>query len=191
MFRKKLVELKKVYKILEDWPSNKKIVLASFFSIISAILQSAGGLLPGAGFLISPFSTLPIVLSTALSVKHGLFTYLLSIILLVLIEPSELIIFSFTTGLMGLAIGWTLRLLRRQLPMALISGFVLLIGILIPLYGLGFPVLGPILSSSPNIKNLSIILLFSLIYSWLWVKLSIYALSLLHKILVTKNKPLG
>src|SRR4051812_36219663 len=37
----------------------KRLVLGSFLACMAAVLQAAGGFLPGIGYLISPFATLP------------------------------------------------------------------------------------------------------------------------------------
>jgi len=148
----------------------------ALMAALSAILQSAGGFLPGIGYFFSAFATLPILLGTLISVRSGILTYLLTICLLLLIEPTELAIFPFTTGLLGLGLGWTLCALNQRLGMLITNGFLLFSGICIPLYGFGFPVLGPALSSSFNITILLLLLGFSLLYSWLWLVLSLFFL---------------
>src|SRR6478735_5589776 len=83
----------------------KKLTTIALLTTLSAILQSAGGFIPVAGLFISPFATTPVIISTALSGKYGFLGYLLTIFLLVLIQPSEVLIFTFTTGLLGIGIG--------------------------------------------------------------------------------------
>lgn len=61
--------------------------------------------MPGIGFLISFLATLPIFLATCFSIRQGILSYTLTIFLLFIIQPSELIIFPFTTGLLGIAMG--------------------------------------------------------------------------------------
>ncbi|HZJ57414.1 MAG TPA: hypothetical protein VFD89_04150 [Clostridia bacterium] len=180
--------LRILHKITKSWLAAKKIALTAILSALSAILQSAGGLLPGVGLLISPLATLPILLSTVISLKHGICAYLLTNILLVLIEPSELHIFAFTTGLLGLATGWGLRSLDRRAIIIPINGVVLSAGICLPLYILGFPILGPALSTSPDIKSIIIIFLFSVFYNWLWLELGLYILSIFSKFLSSETK---
>ena len=139
-------------------------------------MQSAGGLLPGIGFAISPFSTMMVLLATMVSFHYGFLTYLLAIILLILIEPGELFIFPFTTGLLGLSIGWGLSKINKRIIIILVSGIILCVGICIPLYLLGFPVFGTVIASVPSIKMLLIILGFGSLYSWLWLELGLYFL---------------
>ena len=85
-----------------------KLVLTALMSTLATMFQAAGNLVPGMGLLISPFSTLPIFLLFSIlfySIREGILSYILTIFLLFIIEPSELIVFPFTTGLLGLALG--------------------------------------------------------------------------------------
>ncbi len=82
-----------------------KLVLTALMSALTTMFQAAGNLIPGIGLLISPFSTLPIFFAILYSIREGILSYILTIFLLFIIEPSELIVFPFTTGLLGLALG--------------------------------------------------------------------------------------
>ncbi|MFA5535785.1 MAG: hypothetical protein WDA53_01275 [Bacillota bacterium] len=177
-----------LHQDLKTWSPTKKLVSTAMLAIIAAILQSAGGWIPGAGFLISPFATIPILFAAIISLKNGFFAYLSAIFLLVLFEPGELFIFPFTTGLLGLSIGWRLSVSDKPLAITLISGIILFIGICIPLYGLGFPVLGPAILPTPQLKTVITIFGFSLLYSWLWLVLSRYLLRRLGQILLPTNE---
>jgi hypothetical protein len=88
--------------------ATRKMITIAFLATLSAIFQSIGGLLPVIGYLISPLATAPIVISTILSIRSGLTAYLLTILLLFFIQPSELIVFPLSTGLLGLGIGGSL-----------------------------------------------------------------------------------
>ena len=164
-----------IHQVFTRWSSIQKLMFGALMSTVAAILQSAGGLLPGIGLFISPFATAPILLMTLISFRTGFLTYLLTLFLLLLIEPSELIIFPFTTGLLGLGLGWAFRTFNSPLKVLLSNGFLLTVGICTPLYGLGFPIFGPAISSF-NIAFLFIISLFSFLYSWLWLVFSLYFL---------------
>src|SRR5699024_11485021 len=111
-------------------------------------------------------SDLPVLVAALISFRHGVFTYLLGTILLFLIEPSEFFMFPFTTGLLGLGLGLSFRMLRSTVLIVLINGVILTIGICIPLYLLKFPVLGP--ASSFQIKEtvLLAIFIFAAVYSF-------------------------
>src|SRR5690606_36472781 len=115
----------------------------AFFGAIAALFQSAGGFLPGSGYLISPFSTAPIVLSTLHSLRSGLTVYALSILLLLLIQPSELIVFPFTTGLLGLALGFSMTHFKNRIQVILFSSVALWVGFSLVVYAFRFPLLGP------------------------------------------------
>lgn len=170
-------------QFIKRWHPSKKLVCVAILGVFTAVLQSAGGMLPGVGLAISPFSTIIVVLATMISLQYGLFTYLLAIFLLFLIEPSELFIFPFTTGLLGLGIGLGLCKLNKPAAIILVNGIILCLGICIPLYGLGFPILGPMVLATPKIKTLLTIFIFASLYSWLWLELSLHFLCKINKFL--------
>ena len=174
---------KTIHHILNQWPSTKRLLFMALMAALAAILQSAGGLLPAIGIAISPFATAPIMIVTLLSLRSGVFTYIVTILLLVILEPSELIIFPFTTGLLGLGLGWAFYKLRKRFEVVLTNGLLLCIGICIPLFVLGFPVFGPTFSSSFNLIVLLLIFAFSLLYSWIWMELSLFILRRLRAFL--------
>ncbi|RLQ91427.1 hypothetical protein [Planomicrobium sp. Y74] len=160
---------------------NQLLVFSALLAALAAIFQSAGGFLPGVGFLISPFATLPVVVAACLSSTAGFFTYFLSIALLFVLQPSELFIFPFTTGLLGLAIGISIRLVKTRLPVVLFSGIILFGGISFVAFVLDFPIIGPV--SDINTFLLMAILGFCLLYSFIWTELSGYFLRRLPSIL--------
>ncbi|MCZ2259529.1 hypothetical protein [Sporosarcina sp. G11-34] len=170
-----------IHRTLNNWSPIKKLVFVALMAALGAIFQAAGTLLPGIGYMISPLATAPILLGALLSLSSGISTYVLTICLLLLMAPSELLIFPFTTGLIGIGFGWTLRVCNRRFDILLVNGFLLFIGICIPLYVLGFPVFGPVVSSSFSPIILLFIFGFSLLYSWLWME---FGLFLLRKIKV-------
>lgn len=92
-----LIDSKFNYQILKAWHPTKKLVSVAILAVFTAILQSVGGILPGIGLMVSPFSTITILLAAMISFQHGLFTYLLTIPLLLLLEPSELFIFPYAS----------------------------------------------------------------------------------------------
>lgn len=147
-----------------------KLVGSALLSLIAAILQSAGGIIPGIGMLISPFSTAPIIISVLISPLYGIMSYFLTIFLLLLIQPSELIIFPFTTGAMGIGIGFGLIWFNKVWKVISFSSLFLSIGICLLLYLLQFPVLGPFLIEF-SAWNVLMIYLFSFVYCWIWIML--------------------
>lgn len=147
-----------------------KLILCSIFACIAAILQSAGGLLPGIGYIISPLATGPILLLSLLSLPYGVMSYFLTIILLFILQPTELFIFPFTTGLLGLGIGATFSFFRKRITIIASGTILLMIGIIGLLFIFHFPVLGPAVSDSFSLLTTAI---FSSLYSWLWVEMAL------------------
>ena len=92
-----------------------KLILVSIFACIAAILQAAGGFLPGIGYFISPLATAPILLCSMFSIPFGVMSYLLTIMLLFILQPTELIVFPFTTGLLGLGIGASFSFFKEEI----------------------------------------------------------------------------
>lgn len=144
------------------------LVLSALFAALAALLQSAGGWLPGFGLAISPLATAPTALAAIISIQSGVMSYLVTIGLLVILQPSELFIYPFTTGLLGLAVGLALNFASIWIA-AIISGMTLFIGIITAIYALGIPILGPL--HLKGISAFGLLLIFSILYSWLWVKM--------------------
>lgn len=165
-FKKEITDIQAAFV---KWPKAKKVVLVALLSSIGAIFQAAGGYLPGVGYAISPLATAPVILCSIFSIPIGFSSYLLIILLLLILQPSELIIFPFTTGLLGLFIGAAFHLFRRSSTQTLFGAAGLMIGICSLLYGVKFPVLGPAVSSSFSFSVLIIVLILSIFYSWIWV----------------------
>lgn len=167
-------------KLRKEKTSTFKLVATAFMGVMAAILQSAGSLIPAIGLLISPFATAPIIIGMLMGATYGFASYVLTLFLLLLIQPSELIVFPFTTGLLGIGIGLGLSLLRNWWQILSLSGFCLTIGISFLLYGVRFPILGPLLLDF-NYSNLIIIFLFSCIYSLVWLEMIIKFLTRILK----------
>jgi hypothetical protein len=175
-----------------EYPRNTKMILGSLLGAIAAILQSAG-FIGGVGYAFSMIATGPIVLATIISAHFGVLTYVVTGLLLLVIQPSEVLVFLFTTGLFGVALGLGFKWSRRIVSVTLIGGIALTLGILLLLKLFHFPVLGPSLSSNVNVLSILGIACFSLIYSWIWMRLSMSGMKqltkrVMSKVLLDKNE---
>jgi len=159
----------------------KTLVTIAFLGALTALFQSAGGFLPGPGYLLSMLSTAPVVMAALISLRSGLTAYVLSIVLLLLIQPSELIVFPFTTGLLGLALGFSIARSKNRIQVVLVSALALWAGIALVLYAFRFPLLGPSVAQSFDIATATYIFLFSLLYSAIWTDISLRLLARLRK----------
>ncbi|MFT4415792.1 hypothetical protein ACLM5H_18190 [Fredinandcohnia humi] len=161
-----------------------KFILGAIFACIAAILQAAGGFLPGIGYFLSPLATAPILLCSMFSIPFGVMSYFLTIMLLFILQPTELIVFPFTTGLLGLGIGASFHFFRKRVSIIAVGTILLMVGIMTLLYVFHFPVLGPAVSDSISFLTTGGIFLFTFLYSWLWVEISLLIFKRLKLIII-------
>ncbi|WP_257347472.1 hypothetical protein [Pseudalkalibacillus decolorationis] len=159
--------------IFNRYNKTMKLILGSIFGCIAAILQAAGGYLPGIGYFLSPLATAPILLCSMFSIPFGVMSYFLTIMLLFILQPTELIVFPFTTGLLGLGIGASFYFFRKRLSIITTGTILLMLGIMSLLFIFHFPVLGPAVSDSFSFLTTGSIFLFAFLYSWLWVEIAL------------------
>jgi hypothetical protein len=162
-----------------------KLVVGSLLGAFAAILQSAG-LIGGIGYAFSIMAAGPIVLASVLSVRIGLLTYAVTTFILVILQPSEVLVFLFTTGLLGIALGIGFKFCKTRSMVSVIGGTLLSAGILIVLYIFQFPVLGPSISSKISGTVVGGVFLFGLFYSWICMNLSVLGMKHLNKVMVRK-----
>lgn len=103
---------------------------------------------------------------------------------LLILQPSELLVFPFTTGLLGLGIGSAFSFFRIRLSIIATGTIFLFLGIMILQYIFQFPVLGPAFKDSFSLLTIGGILLVAFLYSWLWVEMAIIIFKKLKIILV-------
>jgi hypothetical protein len=163
--------------------NNVKLITGSLLGAIAAIFQSAG-LFGGVGYIFSIMATGPIVLATLTSLRIGFLTYMVTGLLLMIIQPSEVLIFLFTTGLLGVSLGAGFRKAKRQTTVTFIGGLALATGIMAMLYVFRFPVLGPGVSTTINAGVPAAIFVFSIFYSFIWMRVSMIGMKYLNRIIV-------
>lgn len=152
---------------LTEWLPTTKLILTAILSSFAAIFQSAGGYMPGIGFVVSAMTTVPICLATIVSVRYGFLSYSVTILLVLFIQPSELLIFSFTTGILGWVLGVSCYKSKTRLMVVFLSGVTLFMGIIAILFIFRFPVLGPGFGTSFHFPSLFLIAVFSILYAWI------------------------
>jgi hypothetical protein len=171
-----------VVPTIDSYSKTMRIVIGALFGSIAVIFQSAG-VFTGIGYILSMMSTCPLVLASLLSLRMGVMTYLITIFLLAMFQPSELLVFLFTTGLLGLSLGIGLKYLKKSIIIITFAALCLTLGISLLLYGLKFPILGPSITTHFNSLVILGTFSFSLVYSWIWKKLSISSFKVLNKFL--------
>jgi riboflavin transporter FmnP len=145
----------------------RDVANTAIFTALCVVLQSAPVFLPGAGMLISPFSTLPILVAAMLSAGCGVMTLLCSTAILLFISPEEAAIFFFATGSFGLSLGASIH--RKAAVPVLLSAGSLFIGLLALTYAIGIPAFGSLTDGFPLYAVSFVFLAFSLCYSTLWL----------------------
>jgi hypothetical protein len=161
-----------------------KLISGSFFACFAAILQAAGGFLPGIGYFLSPLATAPILLCSMFSAPFGAMSYFLTIMLLFILQPTELFVFPLTTGLLGLGIGVSFSFFRKRVSIIATGTVLLMLGIMSLLFIFHYPVLGPAVSDSFSFLTIFSIFLFAFLYSWLWVEFSLIIFKRLKMIII-------
>ncbi|GAB4257161.1 hypothetical protein [Thermincola ferriacetica] len=145
----------------------KYLSTLSVLTSVTVMLQLFAGLLPGVGALAAGFTTLFVAMAAYSKPLGGLLVYAAAAGLIGIIMPIKLPLFLFSTGLLGLSLGVTVKL--DQNISVLSSSLVLTIGTLVLTGPLGIPVLGPALSYARGpVSLLIIIFAFSWIFCFLW-----------------------
>jgi hypothetical protein len=166
---------------IDSYSKTMRLVVGALLGSIAVIFQSAG-IFTGIGYILSMMSTGPLVLASLLSLRIGVMTYFVTIFLLAMLQPSELLVFLFTTGLLGLSLGIGLKYLKRSILIIPFAALCLTLGISILLYGFKFSILGPSVTSHFSSWVILGTFAFSLLYSWIWKKLSISVFKVLNKV---------
>lgn len=163
--------------------TNVKLITGSLLGEFAAILQSAG-LFGGIGYVFSIMATGPKVLATVISARIGFLTYVVTAMLLIFLQPSEVLVFLFTTGLLGVSLGVGFKLVKKQPAVGIIGGLSLASGILALLYLFHFPVLGPSVSNKVSGSLTVAVILFSLLYSFFWMRISMVGMNYLNRVVI-------
>ncbi|MDL4843241.1 hypothetical protein [Aquibacillus rhizosphaerae] len=153
----------------KDESNAERVVYGAMLGVIAAILQTSG-MFGGIGLLISALSSLPIVLAALRSLQTSFLTYLVTFALLSMIQPGEAYLYLFTTGLLGLSMGFTFRTFKKGWMIVIFSAVALMLVILFLLFVIQFPVLGPSVGEELDLRMVIYIFLFTLMYSFIWMK---------------------
>ncbi|WP_173918639.1 hypothetical protein [Halobacillus sp. Marseille-Q1614] len=181
-FFKKVLWEEELTPAIDSYSKTMRLVVGALLGSIAFIFQSAG-IFSGMGYILSMMSTGPLVLASLLALRIGIMTYFVTLFLLAMFQPSELLVFLFTTGLLGISLGIGLKYLKRGIFILPFAASCLTLGISILLYGFKFSILGPSVTSHFNSMVILGTFAFSLVYSWIWKKLSISAFKVLNKVL--------
>ncbi|MBM7602864.1 hypothetical protein JOC75_000834 [Metabacillus crassostreae] len=171
--RERIFSLKIDTSVARKWRLKERSYLKTFkYGGMTGILGAvccAFGMLGGIGFVISALATLPLILATLMSITTGVFSYFITFILLCVLQPSEAYVYLLTQGILGLGMGIGFQVFKKSISTILFSGFFLFLGILFILGVTKFTVLGPDVGTNLSWNISAMILLFSIVYSAIWV----------------------
>ncbi len=166
--------------------NSKWITLAGFLAAITVVLHSAPIFLPVIGLALSPLSTLPVIIGALLFADRVLPMFLAAFALLFLINAQEAVIFLLATGPLGLTVALAAIPTIPFWQKSLIPTSLLTCGILLLIFLVGLPGLQNIVESLNLIIFLAIIL-FSLIYSWLFMGITLFTQKRMLSIIAKKD----
>ncbi|WP_121663187.1 hypothetical protein [Metabacillus litoralis] len=171
---------------MDHYSQLSKIAMGAIMAALAVIFQSAG-IFIGFGYVLSMLATWPMIIAASISFQIGILAYVTTIFLLAIVQPSEVLVFAFTTGLLGISIGYGLRKMKNVFKVMLFAGATMLLGIIVLITLFQFPILGPS-ANSLGFGMLGSIFLFSLLYSWIWIKVSLIGMKVLQKA-IPERKP--
>ncbi len=145
---------------------SQKITYSGLCILLSVLLQLAPIYFPTIGMLLSPLSSLPIILISIRSPLFGFGAWMGTSILLFCINPQEAAIFLCATGLFGLSFGSSYNF--SKVLKVIIPSCALFLGLITLLFLLNVPALGPLSNMIPYILVPSIVA-FCIIYNFVWV----------------------
>lgn len=158
------------------------ICIGGILTTIAAIFQSAPIFLPAIGMILSPFSTLPIALAAYFNISLGITVLFSSFLILTFFSLQEAFILLFTTGLLGIMVGFLYK--KRLVVSILYTSIALFIGMILLTNIVGISAFGDFTRSLSLPLTLLIFILFSLIYTTVWV---VFFKKFIHYMIIKTN----
>lgn len=155
-------------EVINESPGRRVSVLGGM-AAIAVLFQVSPVFFPVAGFLLSPFSSLPIAIGTLLYPQGALPMFLAASGIISIIYWQEGVIFLFATGPLGITSALAVMSSSRKWIKILISSLILTGGILILTFIIGLQGLVEAFESMQAFKTVLVVFLFSFGYSCLWV----------------------
>lgn len=144
------------------------VCFGGILSALAVLFQSSPIFLPVFGMLLSPFATLPIAAAAASSASTGVISFLSATVIISFISPQEGVIFFLTTGSFGLVLGLCHNG-KKAVHCIAISAAALFTGINILMRIAGIASFSSINLNMPLIIEIFVLVIFSLLYSCLWL----------------------
>lgn len=147
--------------------------LVIFCVFLAVMFQSVPGIFGEIFIFFTVLSTIPIYIISRLNPKLGIFALIAAGLLTMLFTIHEGIMFYYTNGAVGMALGIGNHYFNRKEVVTTLSGIYLTITLSILNYGLKIPVFGTSIPGTFPIQLL-IIFSFSLVYSFMYLNLLQY-----------------
>lgn len=147
--------------------SSYSICIGGILTSLAVLFQSAPVLLPTIGLVLSPLSTLPVILAAMIDIPIGIMVLFSSALILLAVSPQEAVIMLVATGPLGIVIG-SLLFRRRLLATIFISTGTLFFSITLMTYVVGIPAFGSLNESFSGVISFFIYLIFAFIYVCFW-----------------------
>lgn len=144
------------------------VTLGGMMAGLAALMQAAPVYWPGPGYLLAALGSLPMAVLALRSPRAAPLSALATILLLMMVHVEEAVVFSLTTGPLGLAIGYGRRAALPRLAATLLATGPLLAGMFGLTHLVGLPPLGPWPVRNALVET-TVYGLFAFAYSAVWV----------------------
>jgi hypothetical protein len=141
--------------------------LGGVFTALVVLFHSAPVFMPGIGLLLSPFATLPVALATVISTYLGIAVLFSSALILLVISPQEAVILLLATGALGVALGACYG--KDIVKSTVFTSGTLFLGINLLTNIMGISAFGDISSNLALLTATVVYLIFSIVYSIIWI----------------------
>lgn len=164
----------------------KILVIASLLSAIAALFQLIPVIFSEAFLLLTVFSAIPIYIVSRINYKAGILSYFAASLIIMTLSVHESLFFLCTNGIVGLSLGIFSGFFNKRFIICLFSSLILTTSLSILNYGIGIPVLGMKIPGT-IINQISILLLFSFVYSIFYLYISNYIFNSFKKTMLYNN----
>ncbi|BBF41721.1 hypothetical protein lbkm_0401 [Lachnospiraceae bacterium KM106-2] len=163
---------------------SKRIAIMGLFMALSVLFQCSPVFYPAVGLILSPLSSLPISMGCILFPQGAPAMIIGTSLLVSFISMEEAMIFALATGVVGIAVSMVIISKKAIIKSIWVPGLSLYTGILTLTYIIGVPGMKDFFSDIGIVETNLIVLIFSMIYSYLWIMIIKFFLKVMMRILL-------